>query len=94
MLCGRRVRDFAEFRADDKGEVAYGCTLPKTLEWLSQLENEEHEDQEKLKGVIRSMIETDASKRPKAVNVASIMRECKTSDGLSFIGDCNDHILA
>ena len=93
MLCGRRVRDFAEFRANDKGEVAYGRTLPKTLEWLSQLENEEHEDQEKLKGVIRSMIGIE-SKRPKAVDVAKIMSECKTSDGLSFIGDCNDHNLA
>ena len=91
MLCGRQVRDFAEFRADEHGEVAYHRTLPKALEWLSQLNNEEHENQEMFQGVIRSMIEPDANKRPSAIDVARIMRKCKTSSGRVFIGNCTEH---
>lgn len=92
MLCRQRVRDFAEFRADNQGEIAYNRTLPQTLEWLSQLKLEGHENQEEFQRVIRSMIETDPSKRPTAVEVARIMRESKTSSGLKFSGNCKDHI--
>lgn len=88
VLCGRRVRDFEDFRANDEGEVAYDRTLTKTLGWLSTMENKEQENQETFKNVIRSMMETDASKRPKAENVALIMRECKGCSGLVFSGDC------
>ena len=74
VLCGRRVRDFETFRADEQGEVAYHRTLPKTLEWLSRLDNQEHDNQNTVQKVIQDMIDTDASKRPTAVNVARIMR--------------------
>lgn len=92
MLCGKRVRDFGEFRAEKNGDLAYHLTLPRALAWLLKLDNETHEHREKFQEVIRSMIETDASKRPRAVDVARSMRECKTSKGLIFSGDCHDHI--
>ena len=84
VLCGRRVRDFEKFRADDEGEAAYHRTLPKTVVWLSTIDNKEHKDKEKFLGVIRSMIETDASKRPHAAEIGRIVEECKTSGGLIF----------
>ena len=85
MLCGRRVRDFAKFRADDKGDIAYKHTLPKTHEWLSDLRLDGDENQEEYRKVIRNMIQTDSSQRPEAVDVVSIMR------GLSVSGSCNEH---
>lgn len=56
------------------------------------MKNNEHENLERFQGVIQSMIETDASKRPSALDVARNMRECKTSSGLVFSGDCHDYI--
>ena len=88
MLCGKRVRDFEKYRADKKGEVAYHLTL---RDWLADLDNQIHDNGNIVRKTIRNMIETEASKRPSAVEVARIMRECKTSGGLVFSGDCSDH---
>ena len=53
------------------------------------MKNNKHENQERVQGIIQSMIETNASKRPSALDVAHDMRECKTSSDLVFSGDCH-----
>ena len=85
MLCNRRVRDFAEFRADDKGDIAYKHTLSKTFSWLAKLRLEGDGNQEAYRQVIRNMIQSDPSQRPKAADVARKM------SGLSVSGSCNEH---
>ena len=82
VLSGRKIRRFEQFRADQEGDTAYCNTLPKVLEWLSQLDMREVHD------IIECMIDKDAERRPTALEVSESLRKCRNRNGLPFAGDC------
>ncbi|MCJ1381954.1 hypothetical protein MMC17_005066 [Xylographa soralifera] len=88
VLCGRKVRDFEAYRADSEGDIAYRNTLPKALEWLSQLNMNGFEGKDRLLGIIREMTDPDAKRRPTALKVAQTLQQCKNRNGTLFIGEC------
>ena len=81
VINGRRIRDFEAYRADEEGRHAYCYTLPKTLDWLSDLEIERYETKDRFQGILRRMIDEDPSQRPEARDVCNTLRQCKSSDG-------------
>lgn len=81
VLKGQRIRDFQKFRADKDGKTPYRDTLPKTLEWLSNLDGDEYESKERFQNILRRMIDPNPRERPSAQEVHNVLRQCMSSDG-------------
>ena len=88
----RRIRDFEDFRANEDGRQAYCYTLPKTLQWLRDLDTERYDTKDLFQEILQRMIDEDPSKRPEAREVCNILRQCKSPDGRPRCGSfCSLH---